>query len=246
VRVVGVIPARFASTRLPGKPLQEIVGKPMIQHVYENASRSKTLEDLLVATDDERIVAAVEGFGGRAVLTSRDHATGTDRVAEVVRGMDVEIVVNIQGDEPFVHPGMIDEVVAPLLEDPALPMCTSMHEITDAKDFSNTNVVKVVVDRSGNALYFSRSLIPYPRRTEGHRAFEHIGMYAYRRDFLLAYAAMPQTPLEKLESLEQLRVLENGYRLRVVETREDYIPLSVDTQEDLERARALAGSRQKG
>jgi 3-deoxy-manno-octulosonate cytidylyltransferase (CMP-KDO synthetase) len=246
VRVVGVIPARFASTRLPGKPLQEIVGKPMIQHVYENASRSKTLEDLLVATDDERIVAAVEGFGGRAVLTSRDHATGTDRVAEVMRGLDAGIVVNIQGDEPFVAPGMIDEVVRPLLDDPSLPMCTSMHEITDAEDLANPNVVKVVVDRSGNALYFSRSLIPYPRRTEGHRAFEHIGMYAYRRDFLLAYAAMPQTPLEKLESLEQLRVLENGYRLRVVETREDYIPLSVDTQEDLERARALAGSRQKG
>ncbi len=186
MRVVGVIPARFASTRLPGKPLQDILGKPMIQHVYENAARSKTLAALIVATDDERIMPAVAGFGGKAVLTSRDHNTGTDRVAEVVRGLDAEIVVNIQGDEPFVRPGMIDEVVQPLLDDPSLPMCTSMHEITDPADFANPNVVKVVVDLAGNALYFSRSLIPYPRRSEGHRAFEHIGMYAYTREFLLA------------------------------------------------------------
>jgi len=244
MRVVGVIPARYASTRLPGKPLVDIMGKTMIQHVYENAARSKTLEQLIVATDDERIMAAVAAFGGRAVLTSRDHNTGTDRVAEVVRGLDVEVVVNIQGDEPFVHPGMIDEVVQPLLDDPDLPMCTSMHEITDKEDFDNPNVVKTVVDLAGNALYFSRSLVPYPRKSEGHRAFEHIGMYAYRKDFLLKYAGLPQTPLEKLESLEQLRVLEHGYRLRVVETRQDYIPLSVDTPEDLERARALA--RQRG
>ncbi len=244
MRVVGVIPARYASTRLPGKPLVDIMGKPMIQHVYENAARSKTLEQLIVATDDERIMAAVAGFGGRAVLTSRDHNTGTDRVAEVVRGLDVEVVVNIQGDEPFVHSGMIDEVVQPLLDDPELPMCTSMHAITDAADHSNPNVVKVVIDLAGNALYFSRSLVPYPRKSEGHRAFEHIGMYAYRKDFLLTYAGLRQTPLEKLESLEQLRVLEHGYRLRVVETRQDYIPLSVDTPEDLEQARALA--RQRG
>jgi len=244
MRVVGVIPARYASTRLPGKPLVDIMGKPMIQHVYENAARSKTLEQLIVATDDERIMAVVAGFGGRAVLTSRDHNTGTDRVAEVVRGLDVEVVVNIQGDEPFVRPGMIDEVVQPLLDDPELPMCTSMHEITDTADFDNPNVVKVVIDLAGNALYFSRSLVPYPRKSEGHRAFEHIGMYAYRKDFLLKYAGLPQTPLEKLESLEQLRVIEHGYRLRVVETRQDYIPLSVDTPEDLERARAMA--RQRG
>jgi 3-deoxy-manno-octulosonate cytidylyltransferase (CMP-KDO synthetase) len=234
VRVVGIIPARYASTRLPGKPLQDILGKPMIQHVYENAARSKTLERLIVATDDQRM------------LTSRDHNTGTDRVAEVVRGMDVEIVVNIQGDEPFVHPGMIDEVVAPLLEDPALPMCTSMHEITESSDLANPNVVKVVVGLSGHALYFSRSLIPYPRKAEGRRAFEHIGMYAYRKDFLLKYAGLAQTPLETLESLEQLRVLEHGYRLRVVETRQDYVPLSVDTPEDLDRARVLARTRLAG
>lgn len=243
MKVVGVIPARWASTRLPGKPLSEILGRPMIRHVYENASRSRTLEALLVATDDERILQAVSAFGGRAVLTSREHNTGTDRVAEAVRDVEAEIVVNIQGDEPFVHPGMIDEVARPLLEDPTLPMCTSMHEIRDPQDFGNPNVVKVVVNLAGDALYFSRSLIPYPRRKEGHRVFEHIGLYAYRKDFLFTYAALPQTPLEKWESLEQLRVLENGYRLRVVETRQDYVPLSVDTPEDLEKARELARQR---
>jgi 3-deoxy-manno-octulosonate cytidylyltransferase (CMP-KDO synthetase) len=240
VKVLGVIPARYASTRLPGKPLQEILGKPMIQRVYESASRSRRLETLLVATDDARIQRAVEGFGGRAVLTSQAHNTGTDRVAEVARGLECEIVVNIQGDEPFLDPGMLDEVVDPLLSDPELPMCTSMHRILDPRDFANPNVVKVVVNLAGEALYFSRSLIPYPRKSEGHRVFEHIGLYAYRRDFLLKYAALPQSPLEKLESLEQLRVLEHGYRLRVVETRQPYVALSVDTPEDLERARALA------
>jgi len=240
VKVAGVIPARWASTRLPGKPLLEILGQPMIRRVYEGASRSRLLEALIVATDDQRIVEAVQAFGGRAALTSRDHHTGTDRVAEVVRGLEARIVVNIQGDEPFVHPGMIDEIVEPLLADPDLPMCTSMHEVRDQEDFGNPNVVKAVVNLAGDALYFSRSLIPYPRKSEGHRVFEHIGLYAYRKDFLLKYAGLPQTPLEKLESLEQLRVLEHGYRLRVVETRQPYVPLSVDTPEDLEKARELA------
>jgi 3-deoxy-manno-octulosonate cytidylyltransferase (CMP-KDO synthetase) len=215
----------------------------MIQLVYENAARARSLEQLIVATDDERILAAVEAFGGQARLTSLEHNTGTDRVAEVAAGLEAEVVVNIQGDEPFVEPGMIDEIVQPLLDDPELPMCTSMHEVSDPADFPNPNVVKVVVDLSGQALYFSRSLIPYPRKREGHRVFEHIGLYAYRREFLLKYARLPQTPLEKLESLEQLRVLEHGYRIRVVETRQSYIPLSVDTPEDLERARALARER---
>jgi 3-deoxy-manno-octulosonate cytidylyltransferase (CMP-KDO synthetase) len=174
------------------------------------------------------------------VLTSKDHNTGTDRVAEVARGLDCEIVVNIQGDEPFLDPAMIDEIVEPLLSDPDLPMCTCMHPIRDPEDFANPNVVKAVVNLAGEALYFSRSLIPYPRRSEGHRVFEHIGLYAYRREFLLKYAALPQTPLEKLESLEQLRALEHGYRLRVVETRQPYVALSVDTPDDLSRARELA------
>ena len=240
MKVIGIIPARYESTRLPGKPLVDILGKPMIQHVYENASRSETLNDLLVATDDERIVAAVEAFGGKAVLTSKEHATGTDRVAEVVRPLDAGIVVNVQGDEPFARPGMIDEIVRPLLEDPTLPMSTLSHEIKDREGFADPNVVKVVTDLTGNALYFSRSLIPYPRKTEGHRVFEHIGLYAYRRDFLMEFAGLAQTPLEKAESLEQLRALERGYRIRVVETKQEYISLNVDTPEDLEKARILA------
>ncbi len=244
MKVIGIIPARYESTRLPGKPLADIQGKPMIQHVYEHAARAETLDDLLVATDDQRIVAAVEGFGGKAVLTAKEHATGTDRVAEAVRPLDAGIVVNIQGDEPFARPGMIDEIVRPLLEDPALPMCTLMHEVKNREDCADPNVVKVVVDRAGNALYFSRSLIPYPRKAEGHRVFEHIGLYAYCRDFLMEFARLVRTPLEKAESLEQLRALEHGYRIRVVETRQDYIPLHVDTPEDLEKARLLASRKQ--
>ena len=243
MKVVGIIPARYHSTRLEGKPLVDILGKPMIQHVYEKARRSTMLEDLIVATDDERIRAEVEGFGGKAVLTSANHSTGTDRVAEAAFSLDAEIVVNIQGDEPFIEPGMIDEIVAPLLEDPQLPMCTSMHKVTDPEDFSNPNVVKVVRNLSGDALYFSRSLIPYPRYAEGHRVFEHIGVYAFRKEFLLSYAKLKPTPLERFEALEQLRALEHGYRLRVVETRQNYIALSVDTPADLERARALARSK---
>lgn len=242
MNVIGVIPARYQSTRLPGKPLADILGRPMIQWVYENVSRSALLDEVIVATDDDRVIAAVERFDGKALMTSRDHATGTDRVAEVAGRYDVRIVVNIQGDEPFVNPGMIDEIVQPLLEDERIPMSTLMHRIEDTEDLRNPNVVKVVNDASGFALYFSRSLIPFPRNEDLHRAYEHIGIYAYRKDFLLRYAKMSPTLLEKTESLEQLRVLENGFRIRVVQTEQDYIPLSVDTQEDLEKARMLAQS----
>jgi 3-deoxy-manno-octulosonate cytidylyltransferase (CMP-KDO synthetase) len=246
MNVIGIIPARYHSTRLEGKPLVDILGRPMIQHVYEGARRSASLREVIVATDDTRIQRVVEGFGGKAVLTSGSHPTGTDRVAEVARALEADVVVNIQGDEPFIQPGMIDEVVAPLAQNPDIPLCTSMHEVTDREDFSNPNVVKVVVDRAGFALYFSRSLIPYPRNAEGHRVFEHIGIYAYRRDFLLEFAQLAPTPLERSESLEQLRALEHGRRIRVVLTRQPYIPLSVDTPEDLEKARALAKERQRG
>ncbi len=242
MKAAGIIPARYHSTRLEGKPLVDIVGKPMVQRVYESARKSSTLEQVIVATDDVRIQRVVEAFGGTAVLTSSAHPTGTDRVAEVARFLDADIVVNIQGDEPFIHPGMIDEVVTPLLDDPQLPLCTSMHEVTDREDFSNPNVVKVVVDGAGNALYFSRSLIPYPRNPERHRVFEHIGIYAYRKAFLMEFAGLAPTPLERAESLEQLRALEHGHRIRVVETGQPYIPLSVDTPEDLEKARELARS----
>jgi 3-deoxy-manno-octulosonate cytidylyltransferase (CMP-KDO synthetase) len=242
MNVLGVIPARYQSTRLPGKPLADILGRPMIQWVFENVSHSTLLDEVIVAADDDRVIAAVERFDGKAVMTSRDHATGTDRVAEVAGRYDARIVVNIQGDEPFVNPGMIDEIVQPLLEDESIPMSTLMHRIENREDLRNPNVVKVVNDASGFALYFSRSLIPFPRHEDLHRAYEHIGIYAYRKDFLLGYAKMIPTLLEKTESLEQLRVLENGFRIRVVQTEQDYIPLSVDTQEDLEKARMLAQS----
>jgi 3-deoxy-manno-octulosonate cytidylyltransferase (CMP-KDO synthetase) len=239
MKVIGVIPARYHSTRLEGKPLADIHGRPMIQWVQENVKRAENRDDVLVATDDERILQAVEKFGGKAVMTSRDHTTGTDRIAEVVADMDVEIVINIQGDEPFVTPTMINEVAAPLLADSGLPMSTLMHEIDDA-EAQNPNTVKVVTDVNGLALYFSRALIPYPRNPGGPPVFGHIGIYGYRREFLLNLTRMAPTPLEKTESLEQLRVLENGYRIKVVETASsDYAPLSVDTGEDLERARRL-------
>lgn len=242
MKVIGVIPARFHSTRLEGKPLKDINGKPMIQWVYEGAVRSDILDEVIVATDDERIIDVVRSFNGKAVMTSKEHSSGTDRVAEVAEKKDCDIVVNIQGDEPFISPGMIDEVARPLMDDPKINMGTLMHPIRSEEDLNNPNVVKVVCDKSGFALYFSRSLIPYPRHREGFVAHEHIGIYSYRRDFLLLLKDMKQTCLEKIESLEQLRVLENGYKIKVIETKQKYIPLSVDTEDDLEKARGFAKS----
>jgi 3-deoxy-manno-octulosonate cytidylyltransferase (CMP-KDO synthetase) len=239
MRVLGVIPARYHSTRLPGKPLADIGGKPMIQHVYENCLSSALLDELLVATDDERVMEAVGKFGGTARMTSPGHRTGTDRVAELARAADAGIVVNIQGDEPFIRPGMIDEIVRPLLQGEIIHICTLKHEITDPDDYDNPNVVKVVTDDRDFALYFSRSLIPFPRHSEGHRAYEHIGIYGYPKEFLLKFTAMRPTVLETTESLEQLRALETGHRIKVLLTRQDYVPLSVDTPEDLQRARAF-------
>lgn len=242
MKVMGVIPARYHSTRLEGKPLADIHGRPMIRWVYENVKKAENLDDVLVATDDTRIFEAVEGFGGKAVMTARGHTTGTDRIAEVVENLGVEIVINIQGDEPFITPTMIDEVAAPLLADRDIPMSTLMHEIAETES-GNPNTVKVVADALGFALYFSRSPIPYPRNRGEHPVFGHIGIYGYRRDFLLKLTRMAPTPLEKTESLEQLRVIENGFKIKVVRTTTtDYIPLSVDTGEDLERARKLLGA----
>ncbi len=240
MNIVGVIPARYKSTRLPGKPLADIQGKPMVQWVYESVARSALLDEVVVATDDRRVIDAVEKYGGSAVMTSPDHSTGTDRVAEVAGSMEVDIVVNIQGDEPFVNPGMIDEIVDPLVHDESIPMCTSMHEITDEDDLQNPNVVKVVTDAAGFALYFSRSLIPYPRYSEDFHAYEHIGIYAYRKDFLMQFSSLSATVLEKTEALEQLRTLEHGFRIKVVLTGAEYIPLSVDTEKDLGKARNFA------
>ncbi len=245
MRAIGIIPARYQSTRLPGKPLAEIHGKPMIQWVYERAVKAETLEQVIVATDDPRIFDAVAGFGGRAVMTSPDHRSGTDRLAEAARGLEVEVVVNIQGDEPLIDPRAIDLAARPLLEDPAVPMATLMTGLSDLEELESPGVVKVVTDRAGFALYFSRHPIPCLRGASLEETLaaglhrKHIGLYAYRKDFLLRYASLEPTPLEKAESLEQLRVLEHGYRIRVVEC--PYPSVSVDTPEDLARVRRLIG-----
>ena len=238
-KVIGLIPARHASTRFPGKPLADLLGKPMIQHVYERASEARSLERVVVATDDERILRAVTGFGGEAVMTSADHPTGTDRLAEAAAELDVDVVVNVQGDEPLIEPQVIDAAAAPLIEDPSIPMGTIMSRITEPADLHDPNVVKVAVDRNGFALYFSRALIPYAREksTSDVAYYYHLGLYVYRKDFLLTYASLPPTPLEQTERLEQLRALEHGYRIKVVQTPH---PLaSVDTPEDLEHIRRL-------
>lgn len=244
MKVICVIPARFASTRLPGKPLVEIAGKPMIQHVYERAAEAKLISDLWVATDDQRVFDAVQGFGGQVIMTSCDHCTGTDRLAEVAAlHQDADIIVNVQGDEPLIVPETIDLVVEPFLQQPEL-MMTTLKTSLGEEEYHNPAVVKVVTDRQGFALYFSRSLIPYPRDAgKGFAIYKHIGLYAYRRDFLLQFAAMEQTPLERAESLEQLRVLENGFRIKVLET--NYPCIGVDTPEDLERVRKLLGGKNK-
>jgi 3-deoxy-manno-octulosonate cytidylyltransferase (CMP-KDO synthetase) len=241
MNVICIIPARFASTRLPGKPLADIAGKPMIQHVYEQALKAKLPSSVWVATDDQRVYDAVQAFGGHAVMTSCEHCTGTDRLAEVARRHDADIIVNIQGDEPLIAPEVIDLAVEPFSHRPELVMTTLKTRLSE-EEFANPAVVKVVSDQQGHALYFSRSLIPYPRNPgKDFAVYKHIGLYAYRKDFLLKYAAMRQTPLEQAESLEQLRVLENGYRILVLET--NYQCIGVDTPEDLERVREIIGAR---
>ena len=231
MRTLCVIPARYASTRLPGKPLADISGKPTICRVLERASRAQKPEKVIVATDDERIYDAVRAEGGEAILTRADHPTGNDRLAEVAEAYpEVDLIVNVQGDEPLIEPSVIDDLIAPFEMDENLPMATVMVRMEDAAEQLNPNNVKVVVDKLGYALYFSRSLVPYPRAAAGP-VYKHIGIYAYRRDFLLRYARLEPTPLERAESLEQLRALENGYGIRVLET--DCRFVGVDTAEDL-------------
>jgi 3-deoxy-manno-octulosonate cytidylyltransferase (CMP-KDO synthetase) len=242
MKVIGVIPARYHSTRFEGKALAPLGGRPLIQHVYENASRATLLDELLVATDDERIARAVYQVNGRVAMTSPDHPSGTDRVAEAVRDIEADVVVNIQGDEPFIAGRAIDQAVEPFRNHPALEMSTLMREISDEEVWRDPNVVKVVVDRSGYALYFSRSLIPYPRRQENHRAYEHIGLYAYSRAFLLRFAALEPGTLEFIEGLEQLRALEHGHRILTIDT-DHHVGLSVDTPADLEKAEAFLARR---
>lgn len=252
--IVGIIPARYASTRLPGKPLSDIHGKTLIERVYVRARAARSLDRVLVATDDERIAAAVRGFGGEAVLTSPKHRTGTDRLAEAVGSTDAEIVVNVQGDEPLLDPAGIDAAVDALLSDPGLPISTVSVPIKSEEEMLLPSVVKVVTDQSGDALYFSRALIPHTRLEDGTAAREcaaatvarglarkHVGLYAYRREALLRFASLPPSPLEEAEGLEQLRALHHGMRIRVVPV-DGESGLAVDTLEDLERVRAFLAS----
>jgi 3-deoxy-manno-octulosonate cytidylyltransferase (CMP-KDO synthetase) len=214
-----------------------IDGRPMIEHVLRRAERARTLDAVLVATDDTRIADAVSASGGFAVMTSASHLTGTDRLAEVASSLNSEVVVNIQGDEPLMPPQAIDAAVQPLLDEPGELISTLRRNIDEPGDLRNPSVVKVVVDLEGYALYFTRSAVPYTRSGESPVAWRHLGLYAYRRTFLLKIAKLAQTPLERAERLEQLRVLEHGYRIRTVETNADAI--GVDTPEDLERVRRL-------
>jgi 3-deoxy-manno-octulosonate cytidylyltransferase (CMP-KDO synthetase) len=249
--IVAIIPARFASSRLPGKPLSDIHGRTMIEWVHERARAAATVERVVVATDDERIARVVRGFGGEAVMTSPDHPTGTDRIAEAARAIAADVVVNVQGDEPMVDPAAIDAAARALLDDPSLPMATLSLPLRTVEEMMAPSVVKVVSDVCGNALYFSRSPIPHVRRgaaTDLRAAAEeaaarglarkHLGLYAYRRDALLRLAALPPSPLEEAEGLEQLRALHHGMRIRVVPV-DGEGGVAVDTPEDLEHVRAL-------
>jgi 3-deoxy-manno-octulosonate cytidylyltransferase (CMP-KDO synthetase) len=236
--VIAIVPARFQSTRLPGKALADIAGRPMIEHVYRRAAAATTVTRVIVATDDQRIATAVAAFGGEAVMTSPSHQSGTDRLAEVAASLDCDIVVNVQGDEPVLPPETIDAAVEPLLADPALEMSTLRRRIVDPAEHQDPNLTKVVVDQNGYAMYFSRAPIPFTRPGQpAAPAWAHIGLYVYRRDTLLRVAALPPTANERAEALEQLRALEHGIRIKAVKTA--YASIGVDTPDDLARVRAL-------
>jgi 3-deoxy-manno-octulosonate cytidylyltransferase (CMP-KDO synthetase) len=246
MNITAVIPARYASVRFPGKALAQIDGKPMIQHVYERTAQAALVNNVIVATDDERIRQAVTAFGGVCRMTRIEHETGTDRLAEVAQDLDAEIIVNVQGDEPLISPEMIDQAIQPFLKDPGLRMGTLKTRIRCLHDFLSPNVVKVVCDREENALYFSRSPLPFFRdkwqdlKDESFAGgklicYKHVGLYVYRRDFLVEFAAMSPTFLEIAEKLEQLRAVENGVRIRVVET--EFESIGVDTPDDLNKTR---------
>lgn len=233
-KIIGIIPARFGSMRFPGKMLADILGKSLIRRTYENARRASSLEEVIVATDDQRILTHVEGFGGKAVMTAADHPSGTDRVAEVVRKHypHAEIVVNVQGDEPCLNPLIIDLLIDDLLKRPDAVMTTPVASITNSEDVRSPSIVKCVFTPSMRALYFSRSPIPFVQKGEG-RHYRHLGVYCFRKDFLLCFSQMPKTSLQQTEDLEQLKILEQGYPIYVSIVQDDGI--GVDTMEDLKR-----------
>ena len=243
--VIGIIPARYSSSRFEGKVLADILGKPMLQHVWEKAKQSLVLDDLIIACDDERVARAAKGFGAKVVFTAKAHASGTDRICEVVNPLDVKVIVNIQADEPLIHPTMIDTLARALLDDSSISMATVMKAIDEPEIINDPNVVKVVIDKYNFAVYFSRAAVPFHAENSQVKVplyFKHIGLYGYAKDFLFIYKNLPVSYLERIECLEQLRVLEEGYRIKVIETKHDTI--GVDTPQDLEKVIAyLRGQR---
>lgn len=234
MKIACIIPSRYASTRLPGKPLRMIAGQTLIHRVYNRAVLAKSPDIVVVATDYRAIAEEVEGFGGRVVMTAVNHPTGTDRLAEVAEQLaDYDIIVNVQGDEPFIDPNVIDRLAKMLIEHENLDMVTAAAPLKK-EEYQDASAVKVVVNQKGEALYFSRALIPYPREGFAMPPLKHIGVYAYRRSFLLTYAKTEQTPLEKTESLEQLRALETGHKIGVIRIETEDI--GIDTEEDLKKA----------
>ena len=232
MKFLGIIPARYSSTRLEAKPLKKIHGHTMIEWVYKRAKKSE-LHDLVVATDDKRIYDEVISFGGKAIMTSETHPNGTSRIAEVCEKMnDYDVIINIQGDEPLIEADMINSLINTFKENKDLVMATLKHKLNSKEEIENPNSVKVVCDKNNYAIYFSRSIIPYPRKNENISYYKHIGIYAYKRDFVIEYSKMLSSPLEEAESLEQLRVLENGYKIKVLETSHSLI--GVDTEQNLQ------------
>jgi 3-deoxy-manno-octulosonate cytidylyltransferase (CMP-KDO synthetase) len=238
MKILCVIPSRIRSTRLPRKPLLQIQGKPMVQWTYENAARCKVLSDLVVATDDQEIANVISGIGGKVFMTDPDIPTGSERVAAVAELYpDMDVIINLQGDEPFIKPSMLEKLVAPYLAGESPEMTTLASPLDMNQSYQEPGAVKVITDIHGNALYFSRSPIPYFRSQTNAPVYHHMGLYAFRRDFLMKYKTLAQTPLELAESLEQLRVLENGYKIRVCLTKEK--TLEINTPEEYERAQSF-------
>ena len=244
MEAVGIIPARYGSTRFEGKVIKDLCGKPVIQHVYERAKKAKLLDELIIAADDDRIIRVVQGFGGKAVFTSKSHSTGTDRLTEVVNAMHVRIIVNIQGDEPLINPLIIDDLVRAMQDDPSVAMATVVKKSWSEEEFRSPDVVKAVIDQKNFALYFSRSPIPTLLRPEDKQAFfyKHIGIYAYNKDFLFTFKKLAESTLETYERLEQLRALEYGYRIKVIETK--FETVGIDTPEDLALAQSILEKEQ--
>ena len=244
MNVICIIPARYASTRLPGKPLKLIAGRPMIQWVYEQAKKAVKPAEVIVATDDARVYDAVLAFGGKACMTREDHPNGTSRLTEVAEKYpEADVIVNVQGDEPMIPPEVIDRLAEAFEKEPGLQMATMKARMQES-EYGDPSAVKVVTDKNGYALFFSRSLLPYPRnQSDLFKVYKHVGIYAYTRTFLMQYAAMAPTPLEQVESLEQLRVLENGYKIKVLES--DFQGVGVDTQADLDAVNKLLGKQNK-